>query len=142
MIHLVLTPHQLATIKKLLDQQPPDIPAKRLLIVRLAADGMKAPEIAKTVGLHEINVRKWLHRYEQRGVDGLRNQTGAVGRPRLLTAQQRTEIARLYATNPREMGFKFMRWTLSRLQAYLIESGMVEHISVETIRQCVNEAKI
>ena len=139
MLHFTLSPNQLATIEMLLARPPADIPLPRLQIISLAAQGMKAPKIAKTVGLHEINVRKWLHRYEQRGVDGLRNQTGAVGRPRLLTTQQRTEIATIYASNPRALGLKFAQWTLERLKAYLIESGMVKHISVETIRTCINE---
>ena len=141
MLHLTLTPTQLATIEMLLDRPPADIPVQRLQIVLLAAQGMKAPKIVKTVGLHEITVRKWIHRYEEKGIDGLRNQGKAPGRPRTLTPQQRAEIKRLYATEPRKLGLPFTEWTLKRMREYLISTGLVKTISHETLRTYINEAK-
>src|SRR5690242_2032777 len=103
MLQLTLSPDEQATIEALIVHPPKDIPVKRLQIVLLAADGRGAPEISEMVALHPINVRKWIHRYKEKGIDGLR--TGkSPGRPIVFDDGLRAEIVRLYATNPQTLG--------------------------------------
>ena len=111
-----------------------DLPENRLRIVLLSAEGKSVPEISRLVNLHPINVRKWIHRFHQRGVEGLRSGKPR-GRPRLFSSEQRERIIACATADPHSLGLPFSRWSLQRLRRYLIDQGVVKHISVETIRQ-------
>ena len=113
-----------------------DLPASRLHIVQLSAEGKRVPEISEEVDLHPINVRKWIHRFNQEGLDGLRSGK-SPGRPPLFSDKQRRQISRIAMTNPRVLGQSFSKWSLQRLRKYLIEQAVVKCISVETVRQIV-----
>ncbi len=108
--------------------------AQRARIILLSASGKTVPEISTAVGLHPINVRKWIHRYNARGIAGL--QSGkSPGRPPVFTEEQRNKIIELYNTSPRDAGQNFDRWSLQRLREYLINHQFVDSISAETVRQ-------
>jgi transposase len=92
------------------------------------------PEISEEVHLHPINVRKWIHRFNRYGLDGLRSGK-SPGRPPIFNEEQRNEIVGIANTNPRLLGLHYSRWSLQRLRRYLIDHDIVDHISVETIRQ-------
>lgn len=113
-----------------------ELPTNRLQIVALSAEGKRVPEISEAVDLHPINVRKWIHRFNQEGFDGLRSGK-SPGRPPVFTENQREQILVIAETNPRVLGLHFSRWSLQRLRRYLIEEGIVGCISVETVRQIV-----
>jgi len=117
-----------------------DLPANRLMIVQLSAEGKRVPEISEEVDLHPINVRKWIHRFNERGLEGLRSGK-SPGRPPLFTDEQRQQISLIAETNPRSLGLQFSRWSLQRLRKYLIDEGIVTCISVETVRQIIQTNK-
>jgi transposase len=95
---------------------------------------MGVQEISMAVGLHPINVRKWVHRFNQKGIDGLYPRR-SPGRPRLFDEKQRQEIIRLAQTPPNSLGLSFSSWSLQRLRSQLIQRGIVPEISAEAIRQ-------
>jgi transposase len=95
---------------------------------------MGVQEISMAVGLHPINVRKWVHRFNQKGIDGLYPRR-SPGRPRLFDEKQRQEIIRLAQTSPNTLGLTFSSWSLQRLRSQLIQRGIVPEISAEAIRQ-------
>lgn len=107
---------------------------RRVNIILLSAQRQGVHEISMMVGLHPINVRKWIHRFNQRGIDGLYPRR-SPGRPRLFNDQQRQEIIRLARTSPNALGLDFPTWSLQRLRQELIERGIVPEISAEAIRQ-------
>ena len=51
----------------------------------LSWDGLAVPAIAAKTGRHENTVRRWLHRFNAAGLDGLGNQPGAGGKVRGIT---------------------------------------------------------
>jgi hypothetical protein len=55
--------------------------------------------------------------------------------------EQREQIVQIARTNPRQLGLHYTRWSLQRLRRYLMEHGIVEHISVETIRQIIQSSE-
>jgi len=107
---------------------------KRVSIILLSARRQGVHEISMMVGLHPINVRKWIHRFNQMGIDGLYPRR-SPGRPRLFDETQRQEIVRLASTAPDTLGLDFGNWSLQRLRQELIERGVVPEISAEAIRQ-------
>jgi transposase len=72
---------------------------QRAQMVAASWDGSTVPQIAAELGCHEQTVRRWLHRFNAVGVDGLADRPG-TGRPRRLTEAQRSQIVALVATPP------------------------------------------
>ncbi len=108
--------------------------ARRVQIVLLSAQRTGVHEISAIVGLHPINVRKWIHRFNRFGLKGLYPRR-SPGRPRLFSRQQREAIVGLATTDPRALGLEFDAWSLQRLRSQLIERGVMDDVSAETIRQ-------
>ena len=113
-----------------------DLPAYRLRIILLSAAGVRVAEISEKVNLHPINVRKWIHRFNRYGLDGLRSGK-SPGRPLTFSDEQRNRIVIIASINPRLLGLRYARWSLQRLRRYLIDHKVVDQISVETIRQII-----
>lgn len=131
-----LSDQDVKQIEALICEPEDDLPVNRLLIILLSAEGKSVPEISQTVNLHPINVRKWIHRYTSNGIGGLRSGK-SPGRPPLFSSKQRRQISKIASTSPRSLGLNFSRWSLQRLRRYLIEQGIVDRISIETIRQII-----
>ena len=64
---------------------------ERARIIALSWDGLAVPAIAARVGCHQNTVRRWLHRFNAAGLDGLGDRRGA-GRKRRITEAQRSAI--------------------------------------------------
>lgn len=84
-----------AELRKLARQESGRVCQRMLLIANLL-DGMAREEAARTVGLSLATTYHWHNRYEEEGVDGLRDKPGR-GRPRRLTAEQEASIAQQVA---------------------------------------------
>jgi transposase len=73
--------------------------SQRARIIMLSWDGLTVPAIAAEVGSHENTVRRWLHRFNAAGLDGLGDRPGA-GRKRRITEAQRSAIIALARSEP------------------------------------------
>ena len=73
--------------------------SERARIVALSWDGLAVPAIAAGVGCHENTVRRWLHRFNAAGVDGLGDRPGA-GRKRRITEAERSRIIAMARSVP------------------------------------------
>jgi len=72
---------------------------ERARIVTLSWDGLGVAVIAAEVGCHDNTVRRWLHRFNAAGIDGLGNRPGA-GRKRRITEAERSAIIALARSVP------------------------------------------
>ncbi|HEY8044996.1 MAG TPA: helix-turn-helix domain-containing protein [Streptosporangiaceae bacterium] len=73
--------------------------SERARIVTLSWDGLTVPAIAAETGCHQNTVRRWLHRFNAAGLDGLGDRPGA-GRKRRITEAQRSAIIALARSVP------------------------------------------
>ena len=71
----------------------------RARIVALSWDGLAVPAIAAETGCHQNTVRRWLHRFNAAGLDGLGDRPGA-GRKRRITEAERSGIIALARSVP------------------------------------------
>jgi hypothetical protein len=78
----------------------------RLVMILLSHRGWPPAAIAELLACDPVTVRRWIHRYNQRGVDGLCDQP-RPGRPRLGSPRLGERIVRLLA-EPKA-------WTITRL---------------------------
>jgi len=106
----------------------------RSRIILLSNEGYRVPEIGAILGRHPTNLRKWIHRFNEHGCQGLTSKRSG-GRPPHFTDAQKQQIVSLAQTNPRELGLSFSRWTLHRLAAEARRREVVDRISHEYVRQ-------
>jgi putative transposase len=85
----------------------------RLLGIANILDGMERDPAARAVGMTRQTLCDWVHRYNESGIDGLKNRP--KGRPkRALTPEQEQEIETLVTTAPNGT---LVRWRCVDIQA-------------------------
>ena len=72
---------------------------ERARIVALSWDGLDVAAIAGQIGCHPKKVRRWLHRFNAAGIDGLGDRPGA-GRKRRITEAERSAIIAMARSVP------------------------------------------
>jgi transposase len=83
----------------------------RLVMILLSQQDSSATRIAELLGCDPRTVRRWVHRYNTHGTNGLADRP-RVGRPRLGSRRLGARIGRLLA-QPKA-------WTIPRLYLYLV----------------------
>jgi transposase len=76
---------------------------ERARIIALSWNGLGVPAIAAEIGCHENTVRRWLHRFNATGLDGLGNRPGAGRKRRITEAQRSVIIAMARSVSPRQL---------------------------------------
>ena len=113
----------------------------RAQMVLLAAEQrLTAAQIAEIVRTSEETVRRWLKRYLDEGVEGLRDAPHP-GAPRKVTAEYREGLIHAVRRRPRSLGLPFSLWTLRRLADYMAERTGIR-VEYETVRVHLKEAGI
>jgi transposase len=116
-----LTPEEDAVVQRLAHARTASArQVERAQIVWRARDGVRVPAIAREMGLCPDTVRRWLGRFNERGVDGFADAPRA-GRPPTYAADQVGAAVGASLTNPQDLGLPFASWTLDRLASYLRE---------------------
>ena len=90
----------------------------RLHGVLLVAQGMTCPEVARLLGAAPRSVEYWVHRFQRKGLAGLREGERA-GRPRRLNEQQLEEINAALRQTPREAGLSGNLWDGKTLAVWI-----------------------
>ncbi len=119
---------------------PDPVMKHRAQIILLSSEGYRVPEIGALIHAHPANLRKWIHRFNEKGCKGLETVRSG-GRRQRFSPGQRETIIKLAQTKPRELGLNFSRWTLHKLADHVTNRGIVDQISHECIRQILRDAQ-
>jgi transposase len=65
-----ITEKERNTLHLLVDEDDPES-GYRAKIILLKDDGYTVPEIRKITNHHDNNIRKWIHRFNEKGVEGI-----------------------------------------------------------------------
>ena len=103
----------------------------RLHAVLLVSLGRSCYEVAHWFGEDPRSVERWIHAYDLRGIDGLREHPH-TGRPARLTASQSELLAAELAREPCACGYAHSHWT-GKLLARHVEHRYDVSLS---LRQC------
>jgi len=114
---------------------------QRLRIVWFAHQGWSAPQMKSMVNLHPATVRKWIRKFNEKGIQGLRVRRGGGAPPRI-SLGQKAEIVRIASKEPRELGLGFRRWSLPKIRDYLRREEIVDEVSTEWIRKILRSAGV
>ncbi len=94
---------------------------QRATIIALADEGVHAPAIAPQVHVDEETVRRWMKRFNEEGVEGLKERPRS-GRPATYSQEEVSLAVQTALTDPQTLDLPFASWTLDRLVNYLKET--------------------
>jgi transposase len=108
----------------------------RAKIILLKSNGYTVPEIMVAINHHDVNIRKWIHRFNEKGLDGIVSKIHEH-KPIKITNEIEKKIVKIMATNPRtDYGLPFSTWSLRVLAGYISkELNLVDSISHTEIRK-------
>lgn len=128
-------------IQRLLRTSKDRVKLRRAQVILLSAQGMRAGEISKITYLHTEYVRELIRRFNDEGMQ-LFKERPRSGRPVTFNAEMRAEIVETAKCPPQALGRPFSRWSLAKLQEYLLDRKILKAISIETLRQILREERV
>jgi len=113
--------------------------ARRAQVILSSDAAVEVKQIAPVMGYSDLQVRRIIHAFNQKGVEGIRPQYRG-GRPPVFTEPQRRVIVELAESRPKDWGYPLSQGSLSQLQLVLIKKKKIPYISRPTIRTILREA--
>ena len=108
-------------------------------VQRLSYLGIKDIQFLKqdeqSINHHDINIRKWIHRFNEKGIEGIISKIHAHKSIRIGTEMEK-KIVEIATKDPRkDYGLPFSTWSLRVLAGYVSkELNLVDSISHTEIR--------
>ncbi len=100
--------------------------ARRMLAIALVLEGVSRTDAAESCAMDRQTLRDWVHRFNERGPEGLKDDL-ARPRPRRLTAAQEAELATIVETGPDRAVHGVVRWRRVDLRALVAARFGVEY---------------
>ena len=94
--------------------------SRRLLSLAAVLDGMSRADAARIGGMDRQTLRDWVHRFNERGPEGLKDSWSKGHRPRL-SAEQLAQLAEVVETGPERAVHGVVRWRRVDLQQIVAE---------------------
>ena len=107
----------------------------RSKIILLKDEGYTVPEIRRATNHHDCNIRKWIHRFNEKGLDGISSKIHKH-KPIKVTDDIEQKIIEIVTKNPRtDYGLPFSTWSLRVLAGFIIrDMHLLNSISHTEIR--------
>src|SRR6476620_2562861 len=107
----------------------------RAKIILLKAEGYTVSEIRRATNHHDSNIRKWIHRFNEKGLDGIVSKIHKHKQIKI-TDDIEKKIVEVVAKNPRiDYELSFSTWSLRILAGFITkELNLVDNISHTEIR--------
>lgn len=109
-------------------------------IVLAVDDCQDATAIARSLGLHANTTRRWLHTFDQAGLEALAPKPKG-GRATRFGEDLAEALIALLHEPPAQHGAPDERWTLQEAAAALVRAGWTTTISIESVRRVLQEHK-
>ena len=114
----------------------------RAKIILLKDEGYTVPEIRKITNHHDNNIRKWIHRFNENGIDGITSKKHNHKQHKF-TNDLEKQIVDIASANPRSFGLGFSNWSLRVMAGFIMHDlKMVDKISHAEIRNILLKHKI
>jgi transposase len=92
------------------------VASRRMLALALVLEGRNRTEAARAAGMDRQTLRDWVHRFNEHGLEGLRNQPNTGAPPRKLNAKQEAAVAEWVRQGPQLEQHRVIRWRLVDLR--------------------------
>lgn len=114
------TDYSAAELRRLASSSKHANQSRRLLSLAAVVDGMNRTQAARIGGMDRQTLRDWVHRFNQHGPDGLKDNWANGSVPRL-SPEQQAELADLVETGPDRAVHGVVRWRRVDLQRLIAE---------------------
>jgi transposase len=91
----------------------------RAKIILLKDEGYTVPQIRKITNHHDINIRKWIHRFNEKGIDGIVSKKHNHKQHKFDNDIEK-QIVETASANPRSFDLGFSTWSLRILAGFLM----------------------
>jgi len=107
----------------------------RAKIILLNDEGYTVPQIRKITNHHDNNIRKWIHRFNQQGIDGIISKKHNHNSTKFDNTIEK-QIVDIASSHPRTAyGLGFSSWSLRILAGFIMcNLKLVDRISHTEIR--------
>lgn len=130
-----LTSHEISELRKA-KRSTGSFRRDRAHIILQSNQGKSVNQICKNLSRNRKTVVRAIKAFNKKGLKALERSKAKGAKPRF-TKEQRAKILQILMTDPRELGLHFTTWSLPRLKKYLIETGVVDYICIESIRNVI-----
>src|SRR6478752_10433120 len=115
----------------------------RAKIILLKDEGNTVPQIRKLTNHHDNNIRKWIHRFNEKGIDGIISKKHNHKQHKFDNNIEK-KIVDIASLNPRtSYGLGFSNWSLRVLAGFIMHDlKLVDRISHTEIRNIFLKHKI
>ncbi|WP_454199334.1 IS630 family transposase [Nocardia sp. Marseille-Q1738] len=128
-----VTPEEGRRLQKITKTSKQPIRTRRAIVVMASAQRQLVPAIARLMQVSEAYVRQVIHEFNERGFEAL-DPKWSAGRPKKVDRATRERIACIARCCPRDLGWPFSVWSLSKLREVLLSNGIAD-VSRETLRK-------
>lgn len=108
------------------------------MILLSSKNRVSARKIASQLGVHWHTVEARIRRFNESGIDGLKDFP-LPGRVPRITAEEKESIFRTALSRPNELGLPYSTWSSAKLRDYLVEKGLVKQISSDWVRKILQK---
>jgi transposase len=106
----------------------------RAKIILLKDEGYTVPQIRQITNHHDNNIRKWIHRFNEKGIDGIISKKHNHKQHKFDNAIEK-QIVDIASSNPRYFDLGFSIWSLRIIAGFLMDDlNLVDKISHTEIR--------
>jgi transposase len=111
----------------------------RAKIILLSSKGLFSRQIAERITCEERKVRLAIKAFNEKGLASLQRGKAKGAIPKFTDATKKV-ILMHFSQKPSKFNYHFTTWTLPRFRKHLIDYGVVESISIEKVRQILDDA--
>ena len=111
----------------------------RAKIILLSSQRLFAKQIANKIGCEEKKVRKAIKEFNSKGLKSLQRGKAKGAIPKFDEIKKKITLMH-FSKTPMSFGYHFTTWTLPRFAKHLIDYKVVDSISIEKVRQILDEA--
>ena len=111
----------------------------RARIILLSADKLSVKQISKNLIFELRKIRKAIKDFNNRGLGALQRGKAKGAVPKFTDITKKV-ILMHFSKQPRDFGLHFTAWTLPRFRNHLIDYKIVDSISIERLRQILDDA--
>jgi transposase len=108
----------------------------RARMILLRNEGYIVPEIRRITNHHDNNIRKWIHRFNEKGIDGIVSKK-YIRNAHKITDDIERKIVEIATNDPRKYRLKFSTWSLRVLAGYIMEEkkiiNSISHTEVKNV---------
>ena len=111
----------------------------RAKILLLSSERLSVKQIAEKVSCENRKVKYAIKDFNEKGIAALQRGKAKGAIPKFDSTKKKI-ILMHFSQKPGRFSYHFTTWTLPRFRKHLIDYGVVESISIETVRQILDKA--